>query len=406
MNETLLNSQSRYLVAVSYGPDSMALLHMMTERGYRVAVAHVNYHKRDHSNLEQTGLEQFCLGRDLPLYILDIQSEHPKGNFQTWARRVRYRFFAEIARKIKAEAVVVAHHRDDNLETILIQHLRKTMAICSGIAPISVVNRTKIIRPLLDYSKRQLLDYCLSNGVGYAIDESNLGDLYTRNRIRHQLLPTLSEAEITTLLDEARFHNETMDARLTELRDQVHDGTFKAETAAVSDETTIFLLLHLLLKEKLPEFPISRHLIQEVKTVASTPRSQWHRHLWGRYELTRSYDFFKLTHLEKPAAYSFTYDCPSKDDNPYFFMDFTEGSHHDLIKMSDYPITIRNSRPGDKTAVDGHERPVRRLFIDWKLPHDRRATWPVVVDRQGVIKFVPRYRSDFHPDANPRFYVK
>jgi tRNA(Ile)-lysidine synthase len=405
MNETLLNLNSRYLVAVSYGPDSMALLHMLVNRGYEVAVAHVNYHKRDHSDLEQTGLEQFCLDRDLPLFILDIQEKHPEGNFQTWARRVRYRFFAEIAKKIKAEAVVVAHHRDDNLETILMQHLRKTMVICSGISPTTIVNGTKIIRPLLDYSKKQLLDYCVSNHVGYAIDESNLTDVYTRNRIRHQLLPTLSEPEIATLLEEARLHNETISARLAELEGRVHDGMFKVE-AATADDTTVFLLLHLLFKEALPDFPISRHLIQEVVAVASSRRSQWRRHLRGRYELMRSYDVFKLVLQEKPSAYSFTYVEPSQDDNRYFFMDFTQGSHLGLIDSSDYPITIRNPRPGDKMMVAGHERTLRRLFIDWKLPHDRRATWPVIVNRHGVIKFVPRYRSDFQPGDNPRFYVK
>ncbi len=406
MNETLLNRQGLYLVAVSYGPDSMALLHMIVTGGYRAAVAHVNYHKRQQSDLEQTGLEQFCLDHDLPLYILDIQEQHPQGNFQTWARRVRYRFFAEIAAAIKAEAVVVAHHRDDNLETILMQHLRKTMAICSGIVPVSNLNGVKIVRPLLDYSKKQLLDYCVSNEVGYAIDESNLSDMYTRNRIRHQLLPTLSEAEIMTLLDEARLHNEITSARLDELRPQVHNDAFKVEAVNRADKTTIFLLLHLLFKEALPDFPISRHLISEVQTVAAASRSQWRRHLRGRYELTRSYDVFKLAHAEKVSGYSFTYEAPSQDDNRYFFMDFTKGSHHDLIQAHDYPITIRSPRPGDKVMVDGHECLLRRLFIDWKLPHDRRATWPVIVNQSGLIKFVPRYQSDFRPGEHPRFYVK
>jgi tRNA(Ile)-lysidine synthase len=92
LKENLLDKSKSYLVAVSYGPDSMALLFSLLNLGYQVEVAHVNYHQRDVSDFEQAQLEQVCLQHDIPLHILDVQTK-PKGNFQDQARTIRYHFF-------------------------------------------------------------------------------------------------------------------------------------------------------------------------------------------------------------------------------------------------------------------------------------------------------------------------
>jgi len=394
------------LVAVSFGPDSMALLDMLHEDGYNLAVAHVNYHKRPQSNLEQSGLEQYCIHRDIPLYVLDIDQYSETGNFQGWARQVRYRFFANIATQIGAQAIITAHHRDDHIETILLQKKRKTMSICMGICEETTLFGRRVLRPLLPYSKSELIEYCAKHGVDYAVDQSNLSDAYERNKIRHHEVTLLNSDDINRLLKEADDYNLATKALLTSIQADFAQCKLPVLKVVGYDERQLFLAVHLLLKNQLSNYPISKSLLSEMRDIAHGSKSHWRRHLRGDYWLVRSYDTFEVIKFDIAKQYSYKYEKPSRDDTPYFFMDFTSASHRNLAPLECYPITIRNTQPGDYLVIAGHRRLLRRLFIDWKLPRHRRNSWPVMLDKDGNIIFVPRYRPDFNKETNSRFFVK
>ena len=116
-----LDKNKKYVVACSFGPDSMALLDMAIKDGFNVVVAHVNYRKREASQAEQDNLQKFCDEHKIKLYILDLINQISSGNFQDWARKKRYEFFKAVAEKENAFAVLVAHQQDDVIETYLMQ---------------------------------------------------------------------------------------------------------------------------------------------------------------------------------------------------------------------------------------------------------------------------------------------
>jgi len=401
-----LPKEGRYLVAVSFGPDSMALLNMLYERRYDVGVAHVNYHHRPASDLEQTGLEQYCLIRDIPIYVLDIPKKDITGNFQAWARTARYEFFKEIAAETGASGVVTAHHQDDHLETAVMQQKRKTRAIYMGISPNSTWSGLPIFRPLLKRTKMELLAYCDELKVPYAIDASNLSDDYERNRIRHHVIEAMTTADRRQLLAVIETHNNKMEAIKVRLTTPANEGKIPVAALEGYDEDELFVALHILLEKELTGFPISNHLIQEVRHAAASKRNYWKRHLRGNHWLIRNYGEIEVIKLDHVSGYSYVYDKPSKDETPYFYIDFTSGSHRDLVSLDDYPITVRNAKMGDAIIIKNKTRQLRRLFIDWKMPRHRRSSWPVIVGKDGRILFVPRHQKDFEPNATSRFYVK
>jgi len=135
LNLNLLDKEKTYIVAVSFGPDSMALLHLLQQEHFKIEVAHVNYHLRKESDLEQSQLEQYCLQHDVPLHVLDVSS-FPKGNLQEQARKIRYDFFKELAATLQAEGILTAHHQDDDLETAIMQHQRSMLYEYFGIRPV------------------------------------------------------------------------------------------------------------------------------------------------------------------------------------------------------------------------------------------------------------------------------
>ena len=100
-----INPNSKYVAAVSFGPDSMALLHMLISMNADVTVAHVNYHKRPESDYEEESLRKFCEENGIAIEVLDTKGLKPEKNFQDWARKIRYEFFKNISEKVHAEVL-------------------------------------------------------------------------------------------------------------------------------------------------------------------------------------------------------------------------------------------------------------------------------------------------------------
>ena len=125
-NQKILDKNKFYIVAVSGGPDSLFLLDKMRLEGYNLAVAHVNYQKRESSNYDEKLVKDYCQKYSLP-YEIYRQKYNFSGNFQDKARQVRYNFFQKLANKYHTKYIVIAHHLDDHLETYLLQKKRKSL---------------------------------------------------------------------------------------------------------------------------------------------------------------------------------------------------------------------------------------------------------------------------------------
>ena len=198
----LLNSNDLYIVALSGGADSVALLLLLHEHGYKIHAAHCNFHLRgDESDRD----EQFCadlcdrLGVELHRAHFDTRTyaELHKVSIEMAARELRYGWFSQLSQDLGAAGVCVAHHRDDSVETVLLNFVRGTGL--RGLTGIQPVNHTKgqipcvILRPLLCVSRTEIEDFLAQRGQKYVTDSTNLEAEVMRNKIRLQVLPMLRE---------------------------------------------------------------------------------------------------------------------------------------------------------------------------------------------------------------------
>jgi tRNA(Ile)-lysidine synthase len=197
------------LVGVSGGLDSACLVHVLNQLkgslGIQLHIVHLNHMLRGESSdedavyVEQLG---YSLGIPVTVEAMDVNSyrKEYKLSLEEAAREVRYDFFARVAESVGAECVALGHTEDDQVETVLMHLVRGSgLGGLRGMSPLTDMHprgrgRLRVIRPLLEVSRKETEDYCLAHGLKPRIDSMNYSLDYTRNRFRHELLPMLREA--------------------------------------------------------------------------------------------------------------------------------------------------------------------------------------------------------------------
>lgn len=189
-----------YLLAVSGGADSMVLASLFRDLGHEIKgskfqfqVAHINYKLRGHdSDLDQKTVQDFCEKNHIKFHLYEVSEKDrkPENSIQLWARELRYTFFKEIQKKEKLEFLVTAHHLNDQLETFIIN-----LSKASGINGLSGIpsNDNDILRPLLNFSKKEIYQFAEENTIEFREDLSNKKNDYLRNRIRNEIVPVLMD---------------------------------------------------------------------------------------------------------------------------------------------------------------------------------------------------------------------
>lgn len=184
------------LVAVSGGADSVALLSVLTELGYACEALHCNFGLRgDESERDMHHAEQVAQALHCPLSVkrFDVKARCSATgeSVEMACRELRYAWFDEELRRRGAQAIAVGHHRDDNIETFMLNLLRGSGL--AGLAAMSYRNEREVVRPLLDVSRAMVTDYLSERGLTYVTDSTNASDEYRRNRLRNKVLPLLYE---------------------------------------------------------------------------------------------------------------------------------------------------------------------------------------------------------------------
>ena len=189
----LFRKDDKLLVAVSGGADSVALLRVLLELGYICEVAHCNFHLRGtESCRDEDFVKDLCKHLHITLHIAHFQTgkvaEEKHISIEMAARELRYQWFEEVCAEVGAKHICVAHHRDDSVETFLLNLLRG--AGLQGLRGIPAVNG-KIVRPLLEVTKEEILSYLQCLSQPFVTDSTNLQTDYTRNKVRLELLPLM-----------------------------------------------------------------------------------------------------------------------------------------------------------------------------------------------------------------------
>lgn len=193
--ERMFSRKARLLVCVSGGADSVALLHVMLALGYPCVAVHCNFHLRGaESDRDETFVRDLCRSLDVTLFVTHFDTATYAAqhhlSIEMAARELRYNYFHQLKEELHLTHIVVAHHRDDQVETLLLHLLRGTgVQGLSGIRPVN----GEIVRPLLRLSRKEIEAYLEEMHQTYVTDSTNRDDRFTRNKIRLQLLPLMEE---------------------------------------------------------------------------------------------------------------------------------------------------------------------------------------------------------------------
>jgi len=188
----------KWLVGVSGGADSVALLHLLVENGFRkLVVCHLDHRLRGRASTGDAKFVERLAGKlGLPVEIgrMDVTAlvKENKQSLETAARHARHRFFADCAAKHRCQRVILAHHADDQAETILWNLLRGSHGL-RGMKEIQVIDHLEIHRPLLKWRRDELKTYLSSNCLAWREDATNAEPIAVRNRLRNEVLPLLAE---------------------------------------------------------------------------------------------------------------------------------------------------------------------------------------------------------------------
>ncbi len=366
----------KWILGVSGGPDSMALLDMAYHAGAACYVVHVNYHKRDSALRDQKIVEDYCLKHKIECSVYNAP-DFSKGNFQEKARSFRYQKMIEVLRNVGADAMVVAHHKDDDLETYLFQKSRSSQVDYYGLKSEIIFKKHRLIRPLLDLTKNELIDYCELNHIEYGIDESNEDLRYTRNKIRKEL-KALSTKELEVLFLEKTIKNQEQANYLNSQKQLLEDHIIELKVFNNLANQKKFLLNWL--KEhhvnKALSYAFLQELLRQISEVSSFVME------CGDLRIVKQYE--KISLLSKEIKH-YSYTIENTEDRVFeeFTLDFTKnGQIH--INLSDFPLTIKSCEGNE---IIGNIR-LNRWFIKHKIPLEKRELWPVIYNSNGKLLYI------------------
>lgn len=409
MNWELLDKQTTYIVGVSGGVDSMALLDMLVEKQYQVVACHVNYHFRQDSDIDQKNVVDYCHAHCVDCHVYEANpDDFGKENFQHQARAVRYHFYETIGTNYQTDKVILGHHYDDVLENIVMQQQRGNCYNYQGIRSKTKIFGLEVIRPLLDTKKESLYAYCKKRNVTYHEDYTNFQTHFTRDKIRNEVIPQLTKEQKETIMLQATILNQDIlkkEAQIAPYYQQFKENEIIDYTQIETELLPVFL--YAILKDVIHPPKISKTLIDEIIKQIQSEKPNIEVKVSVNVLFIKEYNNISILAKNQQLDYCLKYDKIVYAREEMFFLEAI--GHIDegvCIEESDFPITIRNAHPGDRMITSGGTKRLSRLFIDRKIPKKMRRIWPVVVRNDGTIILVPRIAKNInYLYTKPNVYV-
>ncbi|MET3576245.1 tRNA lysidine(34) synthetase TilS [Bhargavaea ullalensis] len=436
--------ESRLLVACSGGPDSIALLHVLVDAapalGLQIGCAHVDHMLRGEESAEDARfVRAACARLGVPFHgaaipVGELVKERG-GNVQDVCRTERYRFFEEVLESGGYGLLATAHHADDVLETVLMRLVRGTSESAPGIPPVRPFGPGLVIRPFIGAAREDVMDYLSANKIQFRTDPSNAKPDYTRNRFRHRIVPLLLEEspdaarrvaawDMERREDEA-FLGELAGARFGEAVRLLDGSGAVVDTARFSgmpsalQRRLIPILLDYLYRPG--PAPSGMRLAGLIRSELLKADGSGTVDLPGGWRLDRTYSRAEFRKQDEGRSGNRTAPVPFPEGSwinagnglQLFWSEcgaapgILPGSGTDVLYFDEGPSfppsAVRPPAEGDRLLLPNMEKPKRvsRIFIDEKIPRDRRAGWPLVTGRDGRVIAVPgiRYGAGFTRDA-------
>ncbi|MQQ51514.1 tRNA lysidine(34) synthetase TilS [Streptococcus mitis] len=374
----------RVVLALSGGLDSMFLFHLLStyqeELGIELFLAHVNHKQRLESDHEEYELIKLAEQVGFPIYVANFSGVFTESR----ARQFRYEFFRDVMRETSSSALVTAHHADDQVETIFMRLIRGgRLHHLSAIKERQEFDKGELIRPLLSFYKKEFPE------VEHFEDRTNKENHYFRNRVRNIYLPQLEKENIQLKRAFLEFGKEVSDYQiaLTELSQTVNVGDL-TQFLSFSEATQRVLLQQYL--SRFADLNITKEQFQQVHHILKT-KSQYRHRLKNGYELVKEYQHFKICKI-RPKSDEKSSECVLNYQNQVHYEGYLfsfgiplKGENVQKMNVSrETSLILRHRQPGDYLIKNGHRKKLRRLFIDLKIPKEKREK-AIIIEQFGKI---------------------
>ena len=375
---------SRVVLALSGGLDSMFLFHLLStyqeELGIELFLAHVNHKQRPESDDEEIELRKLAEQVGVPIYVAHFTGDFSEAN----ARQFRYKFFRKVMWKTSSTALVTAHHADDQAETIFMRLIRGVrLQHLSAIKERQTFDKGELIRPLISFYKKDFPE------VEHFEDRTNKENHYFRNRVRNIYLPQLEKENIQLKRAFLEFGKEVSDYQiaLTELSQTVNVEDL-TQFLSFSEATQRVLLQQYL--SCFADLNVTREQFQEIHHILKT-KSQYRHSIKNGYELIKEYQYFQIGKI-RPKSDEKSSECVLNYQNQVYYDGYLfsfgiplRGEDVQQINVSrETSLILRHRKPGDYLIKNGYRKKVRRLFIDLKIPTEKRKN-AIIIEQFGKI---------------------
>lgn len=401
-----ISTEKKLLVAVSGGVDSMVLINLLLKSNLNFSVAHCNFQLRGKdSDLDESFVEEFCLKHNIEFYIkqFDVESFKTEFNYSTQmaARELRYKWFFDLIKKNKFDSLLTAHHLNDSLETFLINLSRGT-----GIKGLTGIqnNSYKILRPLLPFSKKEILNYANENNLQWREDETNLETEYARNKIRHEITPVLEEIHpgfLDNFSKTIQFLNSDsilIQNHIHEIREKLFQkkkDSWEISINELKKLNPLLSYLHSLFSEFGFKYPLEME-----KLISSSKNGEIHS---SKFRLIKNRDHLILISLIKDSFSNEIELKPNQIIEKPLYLRFSKSNFQDLnasesLDFTDikFPLRLRKQKSGDvffPLGMKGSKK-VSKFFKDEKFSQIEKENAWILVDEDDQILYIVGKRVD------------
>lgn len=409
----MLPSGGAVICAVSGGADSVCLLHILkeiaAERGFELYAVHFNHCLRgEESDRDERFVRELCRELDVELFCrsgdVNGYAEEKGVGIEEAARILRYEFFAAAAEKLPHSRVATAHNADDNAETVLMNLARGAglKGLC-GIPPV----RDIYIRPLLCMSRAEITAYLDERGIGHVEDSTNAERIYTRNRLRHEVVPVLkgiNPAFAEAVLEMSNLVRED-EGLLEALSEQAVSFEADEEGRTALDIRKLKNCKYPLAARAVRRaaaslgcYPAAVH-VKAVLELATTDAPSARTLLPGDVLVSREYErlIFARAAENEPiketiARWDEWTEVPGAGIEVWFGLgNDAIGSCNEVFRLSKKDICgdliVRARRTGDRICLDRRQggKTLKKLFIEKKIPASRRENIPIIADEKKIL---------------------
>lgn len=398
------------VIGVSAGPDSMCLLDLLQKKTTKIVVCHINHNVRKESIEEEEYITKYCQDKNIILEKTTINN-YQENNFENEARKKRYMFYEEILKKYNSKTLLLAHHGDDLIETILMKISRgSNLEGYAGIKEISNVKNYQIIRPLLKYTKEDIINYNKSNNIKYYNDSSNQSTNYTRNRYRLNILPLLKKEDKNihkkylkyskTLIEYDDYIKREVKRNINNVyKDNIIniDNLNKLDTFLIKN--ILYNIMNNIYQNK-NNIITDRH-IQNIISLLNNTKPNIKIDLPNNKEIVKEYN--KLIIKDKTSDIkNYKIEFNNKIEIENLIIEKIESEDDDSnsvcrlnSKDITLPLYIRNREDGDYIILKGrnNRKKIKEIFIEKKLPLKKRNNYPLLVDSNNNIIWIPNIKK-------------